>query len=270
MIFFEVLTGKVPFADVPRWEIFQRIKNGKRPALPSEAYCPEYLSAFIRRCWATEAKERPEFPDICQTLVHCKELILRDSFPTTLNCIVQNDAQKLSSFLGPKCCFEKVYSFMVFAAYNNGDHRPDRIVKGRKWCMCNLKTKLINDTRQTLVLHEEEASNGVYNRICVLRRPNEQPAVVLKTNPYTRRTRVAGEPSFYVLSWHPEDSYSVLRFWSGKKAVFGVSIDEMIDCDVITIRRKGYEFIKDCKPRYEHLRKNSKQLALQKIAPSSL
>jgi serine/threonine protein kinase len=142
MIFFEVLTGKVPFEGVPRGEIFERIKKGERPNLPSEAYCPEYLSAFIRRCWATETEERPEFPDICQMLVYCKELILRDSFPSPLICIVENDAQKLSSFLGPKCCFEKVYSFMVFAAYNNGDHRPDRIVEGRMkldWIQAQVK-----------------------------------------------------------------------------------------------------------------------------------
>jgi serine/threonine protein kinase len=102
MIFFEVLTGKLPFEGVLRGEIFERIKKGERPNLPSEAYCPEYLSAFIGRCWATDAKERPEFPDICQMLVYCKELILRDSFPSPLICIVENDAQKLSSFLGPK------------------------------------------------------------------------------------------------------------------------------------------------------------------------
>jgi hypothetical protein len=35
-------------------------------------------------------------------LVYCKELILRDSFPSPLICIAENDAQKLSSFLGPK------------------------------------------------------------------------------------------------------------------------------------------------------------------------
>jgi hypothetical protein len=35
-------------------------------------------------------------------LVYCKELILRDSFPSPLICIAKNDAQKLSSFLGPK------------------------------------------------------------------------------------------------------------------------------------------------------------------------
>jgi len=61
MIFFEVLTGKQPFEGVLRGGIFERIKKGERPNLPSEAYCPEYLSAFIGRCWATTLKSGLNF-----------------------------------------------------------------------------------------------------------------------------------------------------------------------------------------------------------------
>jgi hypothetical protein len=122
--------------------------------------------------------------------------------------------------------------------------------------MGKLETKLINDTRKTLVLYEE-ASNAAQTRICELQRPNEQPASVLVTNPDTKRTNVAGEPSFYVHSVDPNDSYSTLRVWCGKKAVFGVSTDEMLDNDVITIRQEGNAFIKHCKPRYEIFAKNS-------------
>ncbi|CAK9866597.1 unnamed protein product [Sphagnum jensenii] len=82
--------------------------------------------------------------------------------------------------------------------------------------MGKLETKLINDTRKTLVLYEE-ASNAAQTRICVLQRPNEQPAAVLETNTYTKRTNVAGEPSFYVHSVDPNDSYSTLRVWTQKK-----------------------------------------------------
>ncbi|CAK9208453.1 unnamed protein product [Sphagnum troendelagicum] len=136
MVFFEVLTGKTPFSDVRRKGLYKKVCRGKRPALPSKAYCPVYLSAFIGRCWATKAEERPEFPQICQMLVYCKELILRDSFPSPLKCIVENDAQKLSTFLGQNLCIEEglkenmpihVYSFTVFHACNNGDHVPDHI-----------------------------------------------------------------------------------------------------------------------------------------------
>ncbi len=228
MIFFEVLTGKLPYEGVPRGEIFGRIKKGKRPNLPSEAYCPEYLSAFIRRCWAAEAKERPGFPDICQMLVYCKELILRDSFPSPSISIVENVAQKLSSFLGLKRCIGK------------------------------LETKLINDTRKTLVLYEE-ASNAAQTRICVLERQNEESAAVLETNPDTKRTNVAGNytTSFFVHSVDPYNSYSTLQVWCGKKAVLGVSTDEILDNDVITIRQDGNAFIKHCKPRYEIFTNNS-------------
>ncbi|CAM6051960.1 unnamed protein product [Sphagnum compactum] len=114
--------------------------------------------------------------------------------------------------------------------------------------MGKLETKLINDTRKDLVLYEE-ASNAAQTRICVLQRPNEKPAAVLETNTDTKRTNIAGEPSFYVHSVDPNDSYSTLRVWWGKQAVFGVSTDEMLDNDVITIRQKGNEFIKDFKPR---------------------
>jgi hypothetical protein len=122
--------------------------------------------------------------------------------------------------------------------------------------MGKLETKLINDTRKTLVLYEE-ASNAAQTRICVLQRPNEQPAAVLETNTDTKRTNIAGEPSFYVHSVDPNDSYSTLRVWCGKKAVFGVSTDEMVDNDVITIRQEGNAFTKDFKPRYEIFAKNS-------------
>jgi hypothetical protein len=125
--------------------------------------------------------------------------------------------------------------------------------------MGKLETKLINDTRKTLVLYEE-ASNAAQTRICELQRPNEQPAATkLETNPDTKRTNVVGKPRpmFYVHSVDPNDSYSTLRVWSGKKAVFGVSTDEMLDNDVITIRQEGNEFIKHCKRRYEIFAKNS-------------
>jgi serine/threonine protein kinase len=225
MIFFEVLTGKPPFEGVPRREIFERIKKGKRPNLPSEAYCPEYLSAFIRRCWATEAKERPKFPDICQMLVYCKELILRDSVPSPKNYIVDDNGQKLS-VLGLKC---------------------------RKG---NLLTKLFNDTRKTLVLYEE-ASNAAQIRLCELQGPNEECTIVLETNPGTGRTNLAGKPSFYVHSVDPNETYSALPVWCRKEVVVAVSTDEMIDNDVIIIRQEDNAFIKHCKPRYEIFAKNS-------------
>jgi hypothetical protein len=103
----------------------------------------------------------------------------------------------------------------------------------------------------------EEASNAAQTRLCVLQGPNEQGTVVLETNPGTRRTNVGGRPSFYVHSVDPNDTYSTLRVWYGKEVVVGVSTDEMIDNDVITIRQEDGVFIKHHKPRYEIFAKNS-------------
>jgi hypothetical protein len=122
--------------------------------------------------------------------------------------------------------------------------------------MGKLETKLINDTRETLEI-SEEVFHGARRWICKLQCPNEQPPSVLKTNPGTGRTNVRGEPSFYVQSVDPNDTYCTFGVWCGKRAVFFVSSDEMIDNDVITIRQKDNAFVKHCKPRYEIFAKNS-------------
>jgi serine/threonine protein kinase len=94
MLFFEVLTGKTPFDDLPRKTLYQSICNGVRTPLPSETYCPDYLSELIRRCWATRAEDRPEFPEICKMLQYCKGILMRQQFPSHKNCIREYDAQE--------------------------------------------------------------------------------------------------------------------------------------------------------------------------------
>jgi serine/threonine protein kinase len=81
MVFFEVLTGKVPFHDRRRTAIRQIVLKGERPILPPHDYCPEDVSALIERCWATMPEDRPQFPEICQTLWQCKARILSPSSP---------------------------------------------------------------------------------------------------------------------------------------------------------------------------------------------
>ncbi|CAK9264435.1 unnamed protein product [Sphagnum jensenii] len=126
--------------------------------------------------------------------------------------------------------------------------------------MVKLTTRLINDTNKPLVLCEE-ASNGSQTRIKVLdpRVPDKQTPegdeqnAVLVTNQSTRKTKLAGySPSFYVHSVDPNDSYATLRLWFGKKAVLGVSSDDMIDNMTITIKElEEGVFSKHCDPRYE-------------------
>jgi hypothetical protein len=80
MVFFEVLTGKMPWCDAqgkptqPMSTILPSIHRGERPTLPPD--CPAHLSAFISKCWATRAEDRPKFPEICKFLWQCKGQIL--------------------------------------------------------------------------------------------------------------------------------------------------------------------------------------------------
>jgi predicted Ser/Thr protein kinase len=80
MLCFEVLTGAVPFKDKPLGTLLQSIRDGVRPQLPDADYCPDYLSALIEKCWATNAVERPQFPTICQLLVDYKARVLKHPY----------------------------------------------------------------------------------------------------------------------------------------------------------------------------------------------
>jgi tRNA A-37 threonylcarbamoyl transferase component Bud32 len=85
IIFSEVLTGEMPFQGMPQTNLLQRIRNGERPPLPHVDYCPDYLSELINKCWATNPGERPQFREICQILVDCKQRILMQSLPDLHN-----------------------------------------------------------------------------------------------------------------------------------------------------------------------------------------
>jgi serine/threonine protein kinase len=82
MVFFEVLTGEIPFADIGPTMVLQSIRDEIRPRLPHVDYCPGYLSALIEKCWATNPAERPEFLNISQLLLCCKNLILMHACPS--------------------------------------------------------------------------------------------------------------------------------------------------------------------------------------------
>jgi serine/threonine protein kinase len=46
LVFFEVLTGEIPFEGVHLTNLLQCIRNEMRPQLPPVEYCPSYLSAL--------------------------------------------------------------------------------------------------------------------------------------------------------------------------------------------------------------------------------
>lgn len=71
MTCYEILTGRVPFDDVPNTEIYERAVGGIRPSL-EEYSMPPILKGLIERCWATDPKERPNFAEICRSLWQCK------------------------------------------------------------------------------------------------------------------------------------------------------------------------------------------------------
>jgi serine/threonine protein kinase len=80
MLCFEVLTGDVPFKDKPLVTLLESIRDGVRPQLPDVDYCPDYLSALIEKCWATNDVDRPQFPIICQLLADSKARVLKHPY----------------------------------------------------------------------------------------------------------------------------------------------------------------------------------------------
>jgi serine/threonine protein kinase len=128
MLCFEVLTGDVPFKDKPLGTLLESIRDGVRPQLPHADYCPDYLSALIEKCWATNAVERPQFPIICQLLVDYKARVL-DAFTeglTTRNLSVLQQVQRLSVDRPyPKFSFEELKAATTGFSPRNWVRRVD-------------------------------------------------------------------------------------------------------------------------------------------------
>jgi hypothetical protein len=64
----------------PQRTLLRSIRDGVRPQLPHVDYCPDYLSALIEKCWATNAVERRQFPIIYQLLVDYKARVLKHPY----------------------------------------------------------------------------------------------------------------------------------------------------------------------------------------------
>lgn len=65
MTCYEVLTGKIPFEELPR-TAYNVILDGKRPDLP--AYIRPAFKALLTRCWLSRPLKRPSFEDIVNDL----------------------------------------------------------------------------------------------------------------------------------------------------------------------------------------------------------
>lgn len=70
MTCYEILTGGIPFQDVPNSTIHSRVLAGERPDLGLGNAVPS-LTELIERCWDTNPDKRPQFPEICKKLWQC-------------------------------------------------------------------------------------------------------------------------------------------------------------------------------------------------------
>lgn len=73
MLFFELLTGKVPFEDshLQGDKMVRNIRAGERPLFPYPA--PKYLANLTRKCWHPNPFIRPSFSSICRILRYIKK-----------------------------------------------------------------------------------------------------------------------------------------------------------------------------------------------------
>jgi hypothetical protein len=107
MVFFEVLTGQIPFDGIRLDNLLQRLHRGLRPHLPRNE-CPKYLSALIKKCWSRNAARRPTFATICKTLVNCKVAILAAQSPSPRNILsydTDDESRRSPSRLCSDCHF---------------------------------------------------------------------------------------------------------------------------------------------------------------------
>ncbi|CAN4108378.1 unnamed protein product [Withania somnifera] len=76
MIYFEVLTGKVPFEDshLQGDKMSRNIRAGERPLFPFHS--PKYLTSLTKKCWHTDPYQRPSFSSICRVLRYVKRFLV--------------------------------------------------------------------------------------------------------------------------------------------------------------------------------------------------
>ena len=67
ILFWEILTGKVPFKGVDKKEFYRNVvSRGYRPNIPDSL--PAVLSNLLTDCWRKEPAARPSFASILTTL----------------------------------------------------------------------------------------------------------------------------------------------------------------------------------------------------------
>ena len=72
MTCYEILTGELPFANLPNQAIHENVMAGKRPEGLDALDIPDLLKELIKKCWATNSSERPPFDEIVKSLWECR------------------------------------------------------------------------------------------------------------------------------------------------------------------------------------------------------
>ena len=70
MLVVEVLTGQVPFAEIPQHKVLLDILDGRRPSKPAEV--EERMWDLIQSCWNQDPDSRPKIGKVVEKL---KELV---------------------------------------------------------------------------------------------------------------------------------------------------------------------------------------------------
>eukprot|EP00731_Ephydatia_muelleri_P025552 Em0017g635a len=71
IVFWEMLTHKVPYADLDSPQILFAVSSGERPEIPPT--CPEVLAKLMQMCWDGVPKQRPTFKTVLRTLEDAEE-----------------------------------------------------------------------------------------------------------------------------------------------------------------------------------------------------
>ncbi|KAF2297922.1 hypothetical protein GH714_005446 [Hevea brasiliensis] len=75
MLFFQLLTGKLPFEDghLQGDQMTKNIRAGERPLFPSLS--PKFLVNLTKKCWHNDPNYRPSFSSICRVLRYIKKFL---------------------------------------------------------------------------------------------------------------------------------------------------------------------------------------------------
>lgn len=68
VLLWEIFTGEIPWAMLTVEEIRERVSAGTRPRIPVGLIPPQCVR-LIEKAWSVDSNQRPEFPDIVDTLI---------------------------------------------------------------------------------------------------------------------------------------------------------------------------------------------------------